>query len=351
MHAEVALHSTTTDFYEADVNVMSQIRTAQGIYGKKVNADVLKYISSYHWEDKHLYIDFDGINEISYNNVLFLVENIVKKFCVKEKCVFLCNVCNEIKAQIEKAGDNIPVIYNHLSDLDKYDIQISYKNESKFLLDCSGMKNDYNKLFDKRIEDIILDCSETMKKNDNRHASVPVYLSKYINVKKMITKNNMFIRFCMYQLGRKMIEKNILSDMYSKNSGISLFFHTMNGGYIATQLALLFNLNMVFLDHLGPCGSLHRKHFEKSIVDNEKYVIVSDVVCLGGELSRAKTIIEYCGGKVIGEVCIADIKTITTDSEILRTTLYSVSKDNNKLKYLIKTELCENCERREILNG
>lgn len=83
--------------------------------------------------------------------------------------------------------------------------------------------------------------------------------------------------------------------------------------------------------------------FRKSIRDNRNYIIVSDVICLGGEVGRARTIIEYCGGKILGEICLVDIKTIKNRDVANRISLYTVSNECNKIGYTIKTDLCDVC--------
>lgn len=200
-------------------------------------------------------------------------------------------------------------------------------------------------LYDEKLEQIIQEVTED--NTSKYHASVPVYLTRYINVKKLVELKPEFFRYLIYELANKMIEQNIVSMNPMENANCNFFFHTINGGYIATQLAELFQMDMVYLDHLGPIESVHRKHFEKSIRDNQNYIIISDVICMGGEVGRARTIIEYCGGRVRGEVCIVDIKTVREEVLNKRVSLYNVSNKHNSIGYMIRTDMCDWCGKED----
>lgn len=335
LHAECALHLYSREFFHNDI--ISDARNIKGIYCKKLNADILKNIYDYIYEDKDICIDFERIEEISENNLLGFVSFIKKEFCSKNKSVYFLNLNKKIYDNM-----NISDIFCAIED-DKEHISGKIGKRENVDTYINLMKRKA-RLFEEKVENIIIAATEPYA--NEQHTSVPVYLSKYINVKKMIESNSRFIRLAIYYLALKMIDRGIISNNPLENNNLSLFFHTINGGYIATQLAGLFHIDFVYLDHLGPIESVHRKHFEKSIRDNRNYIIISDVICLGGEVGRAKTIIEYCGGKVRGEVSFVDIKSIQSEKLDDRISLYTISKECNRIGYTIKTDLCEMCERR-----
>ena len=338
VHAECALQIHSNYFMDEDDEVSkAKSRQEQGIYCNKVNADVFAHIYQYPYEGKNLCVDFNHIQYISENNLVSFVDFIKTKFCGKNKNVYLLNMQKNILDKM-----NLREEYEKIAE--EAEIVSCKIGKAKDVFSYQALTRNFQQLFEDKIDKMICDCTDELER-DERHMSVPVYLSKYINVKRMAETNSRFLRLGIYYLGKRLIEKNILSSNYSLNKDTNLFFHTICGGYIATQLAQLFNINMVYLDHLGPLESIHRKHFEKSVVDNKNYIIVSDVICLGGEVGRAKTIVEYCGGKICGEVCIVDIKTIEKVSGVNRVSLYSISKKQNAVKYLIKTELCYECEK------
>ena len=334
MHAECALHIYFDDFLNEEIK--KDAKKMQGIYSTKVNADILKYIYEYDYESKDIFIDFDKIEDISDNNLLGFFGFLKRKFCVQNKMVYIANLDNKIYERIK--GDN--------------KFKIEEERDGKISL-IMGNKREYVEIqsLRKKSKIIIDEIVEKMIKNstekcDEIHTSSPVYLSRYINMKKMVADNSILLRYAIYCLANKMIDGNIISNEYNYNRNICLFFQTINGGYIASQIADLFNIDIVYLDHLGPIKSVHKKHFEKCIHDNKKYIIISDVICLGGEVGRARTIIEYCGGTVIGEVCLVDIKTIKNEDIKNRISLYTVSDENNKIEYTIETDLCKLCNRR-----
>lgn len=339
IHAECALHTYVNTFMEEDDNEIKNIsRQHQGMYCKKVNADIFNHIYEYIYEDKNLCIDFNYIEDVFGNNLISLVSFIKKQFCTKNKNVYLLNLSKNIFNKMN-LRDGYQVILEN-------DITMSVKlGTARDEMSISEIISKPRQLFDDKLIKIIGECTIELSPDEGMHTSVPVYLSKYINIKKMAENNPRFFRLGIYYLGLQLMNQNVLEREYIRNKEISLFFHTINGGFIATQLAQLFYIDMVYLDHLGPLENVHRKHFEKSILDSKNYIIVSDVICLGGEVGRAKTIIEYCGGRVCGEVCIVDIRTIEKKMINNRISLYTVSKERNSIGYSIRTELCYECTK------
>ncbi len=62
LHAECALHTYSSEFYQYDI--MLDARRTKGIYCKKVNANIFENIYEYDYEEKDICIDFSGIEEI-----------------------------------------------------------------------------------------------------------------------------------------------------------------------------------------------------------------------------------------------------------------------------------------------
>ena len=322
---------------EDEEDKKSASRQQQGIYCKKANANIFSNIYGYPYEDKNLCINFARIDDISSNNIITFVSFIKRQFCAHKRNVYLLNLHRDIFNKMY-LGEKISMLKE---DVNMVSIMLG---TSRRVLTYSELTKKSMEIFENKLTKSIIDCTVDLTHDDEQHTSVPVYLSKYINVKDLAESNPRFFRFGVYCLGMKLIEQNILSQDYTRNVDMCLFFHTMNGGFISTQLAQLFNIDMIYLDHLGPMENVHRKHFEKSIWDNKNYVIVSDVICLGGEVGRARTIIEYFGGKVSAELCVVDIKTIYRRPKN-RISLYTISKEQNLIGYQIKTDLCDICEK------
>ena len=94
LHAECALHTYSSEFYQYDI--MLDARRTKGIYCKKVNANIFENIYEYDYEEKDICIDFSGIEEISKNNLVGFVSKIKKKICSKNQMVYFLNLRKEI---------------------------------------------------------------------------------------------------------------------------------------------------------------------------------------------------------------------------------------------------------------
>lgn len=329
VHAECALHEHASSFFEPQEK--SEARKMYGMYCRTANAAVLQEIYDQEYVSFNLCLDFDGITELAENNCNTLCSFVNNSFCARNRTVYFINLCYDLKVMLDKnfagkcdlqkAGD---VWYGIAGE------QIEYSCESLMKLE--------DDLFYEQLEEMVKNAT-VCQAEEIKHASVPVHLSKYINVKKMLETDPRFFRFSIYKLAVSMMRKGLMSEKKWDNKNPNFFFQTINGSYIAVQLARLFNTHMVYMDHLGPMEMVYRKHFEKSIRDGGDYIIIADVICLGGEVGRAKTIIEYCGGRVAGEVCIVDIQTLKDTGTENRVSLYTVSKENNKIGYTISTDL------------
>lgn len=334
LHAECALHTYSSEFFHSEI--LSEARKLKGIYCKKVNADILENIYSYKYGKKDICIDFNRIEEMTENNFWSLINFVKMRFCSVNRCAYLLNVHKKIFEKMDLSD-----IFQRIRETEK---TVSWKiGEGRRNVTYDLLNQKQESLLNERIENMVDVATE--ENHEKRHASVPVYLSKYINVKKMAVSDPEMARLSVYCLALKMIESGIVKDNPTENEDIRLFFHTINGGFIAVQLAELFHMDFVYLDHLGPIEDFHRKHFEKDIQDSWKYVIVSDVICLGGEVGRAGTIIEYNGGMVLGTVCLVDIETVDGESRYKRASLYTVTSEHNKVEYTIETKLCDICKR------
>lgn len=238
LHAECALHTYSSEFYQYDI--MLDARRTKGIYCKKVNANIFENIYEYDYEEKDICIDFSGIEEISKNNLVGFVSKIKKKICSKNQMVYFLNLRKEI---YEETG-----MENFL--------QINNDNNGNIFAKMGNAKGTYTysqlimrkeKVFKERLEKMILESTDECTETQHQHTSVPVYLSHYINLKKMVEAKSRLLRLAIYYLALSMIDAGIMSNNPLDNSNISFFFHTINGGYIATQLAELFHIDLVYL--------------------------------------------------------------------------------------------------------
>ena len=99
---------------------------------------------------------------------------------------------------------------------------------------------------------------------------------------------------------------------------------------------------VVFLNHLGPKKKLYRERHKEQLLADRDYLIISDVVCLGAEIERAKTLIEHAGGKLKGILSVVLVEVVSerpqTESDIEKVALLTLTKEYNPINYQIKTD-------------
>ena len=96
--------------------------------------------------------------------------------------------------------------------------------------------------------------------------------------------------------------------------------------------------DILSIDHIGPVNKVYSNIGNKITSDSE-YIVISDVVCLGTEVRICKNIINYSGGKYIGNGSIVRINTLDGDQYKNTVSVFNISKDNNPINYQIKTAL------------
>lgn len=168
-----------------------------------------------------------------------------------------------------------------------------------------------------------------------------VLLPKYINIKTFIEQRD--ISFLgLYLLCKKAECLGLINDPKSGEKRPLLFFSSMAGSYLASVFSKLACVDMVFLNHLGPKKKLYRERHKDQLLSDRDYLIISDVVCLGSEIERAKTLIEHAGGKLKGILSIVLVEVVSerpsTENKIEKVALLTLSKGNNPINYQIKTD-------------
>lgn len=165
-----------------------------------------------------------------------------------------------------------------------------------------------------------------------------VQLPKYINIKAYIEQKEI-VFLGMYLLCKKAYNKKLIG--HGKQP--LLFFSSMAGSYLASVFSKLACIDMVFLNHLGPKKKLYRELHKEQLIADRDYLIISDVVCLGAEIERAKTLIEYVGGNLKGilSVVLVDVvsqRPIMKENDIDKIALLTLTKKYNTINYQIKTD-------------
>lgn len=170
------------------------------------------------------------------------------------------------------------------------------------------------------------------------HTSSFVYLKSYVNMKKFLSYEKEFVLFALYRLALK-IQNEWKVEI---DKAPILICQSMNSAYIVSILSNLLKLDILILDKIGPVNKLYN-HFNKNISEKRKYIVVSDLVCLGTEVKIVKNLIQFIGGKYLGNVSIIKTETLRKDDinkAEATIAVFSIKRTNNKeLNYNIITDL------------
>lgn len=259
-----------------------------------------------------LVVDFSNIRSIEPNQL----ENLIK-WLERWKQVNICD-CK-------------------LSDTNQ---MASFKNYS---FSASNYRSEFEKYGKRYIESI---C----QKQYGYVTQTGVKLDVYINVKKIIEDTQELFRWC-YMLAYKLSHNNIYKRKYKTTKKVVLFCHTLNGSSIASTLSQLLNLDIIFVDHLGPYNKLNTINFYKDIYSPKECIIIVDMICQGNEILRAKNIIEYLGGSVKGFAGIVklELSNLSSKKDIDTFAItFTPEEARRDLHYTIKTALCsDECNIKE----
>ena len=298
-------------------------QSGRGIDDSILTIDTLKRILDDCSSSLCTILNFDRI--ISFQSNLITV---LKEIKDASKNLVLINISEEI------------VIGQHLN---------TYKNENNYLTDNFYRvlyMGDNNSVIDYDFynEELFkLDFKEKLKKhihspNKMAHTSSSVYLESYVDVKEFISLDYTFTIFSVYKLALQLKEKWLST---SKNDIPILVCQNSNSAFIASLLSGLLSLDILILDKIGPINKLY-KRLGSTIIENKNYIVVSDFVCLGTEVKIVKNLIEFSGGKYLGNVSLIRVETLEAGDKIYKDALsvFEITRANNKdLNYFISTNL------------
>ena len=270
---------------------------------------------------------------IDFSNVYSIQSNLYKSFkkileiaLKKNRNIYIANITKIVIHKIK--------LQTILSDLSKDQIE---QRDFWELITINGDKltDNYiefkNEFFERVLINRLIKCTHDYNK---KHKSSPVRLSIYIDIKEFI-HHRAFFYSCLYRIALISREEIFIEEKSKK----VFFCQTLNGAFIASILSELLDTDIAFLDHIGPINKLYGPSFSKRIRPNVKYIVVSDVVCLGTELQIAKNIIEYRGGHYSGNVNIARIRTLEENIYENEFSLVRIMKKNNPINYKIEIDL------------
>lgn len=316
LHAEEVISST---FIE-DNNL--------GIYTERLHINTLQRIKDALSleQTKNLILDFKHIRGVqpNLNKLLFELKN------GGFKILFInlgCKLADDLYVRAISNSDNIEVG-------EQFDKFFFFENEPDNPL--VSVKLDIRKLFENEFK--------TRLKNyiipdyNKPHNSSFVYLKSFVDIRKFFGLDKEFILFSLYRLALRMRRKFQLE----KESEHVLVCQSLNSAYIISVLSNLLSLDILIIDKNGPTNKLYNR-LDKSIEEDRSYIIVSELVCLGTEVKSAKNLIQFLGGKYIGNVAIIKVETLSNKhikGKDATTAIFSIKRSNNiELNYYISTDL------------
>lgn len=131
-----------------------------------------------------------------------------------------------------------------------------------------------------------------------------VYVNKYINVKSLFLDRNYMV--LVIKDLKEVIKKEFKSDLQE----LVLLGVSNNGIILANLLSYELQIPVQSLNRLGPIYCLDKKTDRNNQFSNKKYVLVSDVVCMGGEYKMAQGIVDILGATLLGGVCVVKIRDV-----------------------------------------
>lgn len=324
LHAEQTISST---FFDGDIGIRVTELFSEALLRIEDNLNLINKIN-----EKTVYLDFNKIDN-AYKNLNKNLSKISKK-C---KLLILLNLRDDVYSQLD-----IDLISGNTHNLRN----VQNNGYIMFYFEKKSNKENYideNDLFESSFRDFIIRFTDD--NNSGYHQSSSVYLTKYIDIKKMISTEKAFFIYSIYQLALK-IQNKWLNEIIDNNYQFpTLICQNLNSSFIASILSSFLKLDVIILDHLGPINTMYSS-LNKKIEESKNYIIVSDVVCLGTEVKIAKNLINFLGGKVFGNISIVKIETLNNDDiqieekKLKTISVFNVNKDNNEgIDFEIKTAL------------
>lgn len=276
--------------------IISTIKTADFIY---FNLHAEEVITANFIADDNIGIFGDRLQIVTINRVIEFLKSEKSKV---ENIIFDFNHLNACQPNLNKIIFSLKVegyhiLFLNLKNILCEELALSAIANPKNLLEDGIFKKyfffedpalpftdltiDVPNLFYKTFKEKIKMYIEAHQKP---HTSSYVYLTSYVDVKKFISYEKEFMLFSLYKLALK-IQKKWSVELDNKPI---LICQSMNSAYIVSVLASLLKLDILILDKIGPINKIYNR-LDKTISEDRKYIVVSDLVCLGTEVKIVKS--------------------------------------------------------------
>lgn len=318
LHAEQSFTgSFLADKGDAGINI------CEGIFGSELTLETLGNIvgSLSDCLEHGAVLDFTGIRDVQANlfKVIIEITKLVKELA-------FVNVSDKI---IEKLNLGFFIKGNELVE-GIYPLVVLSTNTQSF--DIADPLSLFNQKF---TELLVANTLDNQGDKAFRHNS-PVYVPKFIDVKGMITSNPSFFTYIIYQMAMNVSRKE---DWNEHGDKPILFCQNLNGSYICSILSRFLKWDMLSMDHIGPANKVYSSIGNK-IRSEARYLVISDVICLGTEIKICQNIINYSGGRYLGNACVVKIETLLAEHQDKDSiSVFSITEGNNPIDFKILTAL------------
>jgi hypothetical protein len=312
-------------------------------YYKENNKGI--YVSSLHFETvdrlycfiKDFKLEEQQYIILDFKNLLFIQSNIISKIIDIRSLGFKIIFKNIIPEIFDSLSVNVITNEKNIRNVNNgYNTFYYFTSDSELIYTLEINEKD---LFIKEFKRLLKE-KEYITEYNEKHTSSFVYLYSFLDLKKFISIERPFIYFALYKLALK-IKFNWEKEL--KNNPI-LVSQSLNSTFLVSVLSKFLNLDILVFDKIGPITKLYNK-LEKHNFDKRKYIVVSDLVCLGTEVKITKSLIEFSGGEYLGNVSLVKIETLSRKDLELKNidrtiSIFSITRDNNEeLNYYIYTNL------------
>lgn len=135
-----------------------------------------------------------------------------------------------------------------------------------------------------------------------------VYINCYINVKALFL-NTQYLKLIISDLTK------IIINQFTNLDRVCLLGVSNNGIILSHLLAYQLHLDVKSINHLGPRYCLDSDGETIKEIRNKRFILISDVICLGGEYRLAKGILNIMEAKLLGGVCVVKIRDVYRNKE------------------------------------
>ena len=158
-------------------------------------------------------------------------------------------------------------------------------------------------------------------------------ITNYIELKSTLEDNTLLFQIS-FLLSKAIAEQLPLPE---EREDCSLFCHSLNGACLAENISLILGMNVVYADRLNATGNVRKLFMPDRFEKANKCIVVTDLICQGHEILRAKDIVMMLGGEILYYIGVVDMGFIS-ESEQLKSDNFVFrfnKEDREKLEYQI----------------